>query len=332
MMSDTLMRQWQMLRLVPRYPNKITTPDLIHRLADEGFEITRRTIQRDLMKLSEIYPLVCDESSKPFGWSWMANADVMDIPGMDSHTALAFWLAEQHLKQLLPTTTAHQLQAHFKTAARVLDKIPTDQGAPAWRNKVRVLQRGPHLKTPVIAADVQNQVYDALLRNRRLNITYQPRWQNEDKEYEVNPLGLVFKDSIVYLVCTIWDYSDIRLLPLHRIRIAQALDIPSTIPDDFHLDTYIASGELDFAIGEDIKLKARVTDNLAFHLGERPLSDDQTIGKHDNGGNLFTATVQDTNELRWWLLGFGDQVEVLEPLEFRACFAETAANMNKCYS
>jgi len=68
----------------------IKQPDLKQKLADEGFDTTQRTIQRDLMRLSTIYPLACDEEGKPFGWSWMAEADVMDIPGMDSHTALAF--------------------------------------------------------------------------------------------------------------------------------------------------------------------------------------------------------------------------------------------------
>jgi predicted DNA-binding transcriptional regulator YafY len=202
-MSDTLMRQWQMLRLVPRHPVKISTADLIRRLADEGFETTQRTIQRDLVKLSNIYPLVCDERSKPFGWSWMREADVMDIPGMDSHTALAFWLAGQHLKPLLPKSTIHQLQPHFKTAAHVLDNIPTDKGAPAWRNKVRVLHRGPNLKSPAIAADVQNQVYDALLCNRRLAMTYSPRWQEGEKEYEINPLGLR-SDWCSKMVSHIW--------------------------------------------------------------------------------------------------------------------------------
>jgi hypothetical protein len=33
MMSDTLMRQWQMLRLIPRHPSKISTTELMQALA-----------------------------------------------------------------------------------------------------------------------------------------------------------------------------------------------------------------------------------------------------------------------------------------------------------
>jgi len=32
-MSDTLMRQWQMLRLIPRQPSKISTSELMQGLA-----------------------------------------------------------------------------------------------------------------------------------------------------------------------------------------------------------------------------------------------------------------------------------------------------------
>jgi len=331
MMSDTLMRQWQMLRLVPRSPSKIATTELIRKLADKGFETTQRTIQRDLIRLSGIYPLTCDERSKPYGWQWMEDATTMDVPCMDIHTALAFWLAAEHLEALLPKTTLRQLQPHFKTATHVLDSTSTDKGTPAWRNKVRVLTRGPALKSPAIISDVQHAIYDALLRNRRLTITYNPRWQEGMKEYEINPLGLVFKDGMTYLVCSMWDYPDIRLLTLHRIQDALVLDKPVSVPDGFNLDAYIASGELDFAVGGAIRLKALFSSDTAYHLGERPLSDDQVIIEHTDDRIQLSASVQDTSELRWWLLGFGDQVEILEPTELRNYFSGIASNMAGIY-
>ncbi len=77
-------------------------------------------------------------------WS-AANADVMDIPGMDSHTALAFVLAGKYLEPLLPTSTIRHLAPHFAAAKNVLDRIQTKQGVPSWMDKVRVINRGPTL-------------------------------------------------------------------------------------------------------------------------------------------------------------------------------------------
>ena len=65
--QDALFRQWHMLRLMPRYPQKVTVQHVRRALEQEGFEITDRSIQRDLNELSEIFPLLCDNREKPFG-------------------------------------------------------------------------------------------------------------------------------------------------------------------------------------------------------------------------------------------------------------------------
>jgi len=331
-MSDTLMRQWQMLRLIPRQPSKISTSELMQGLADEGFETTPRTLQRDLVRMSSIYPLLCDDRDKPFGWSWSRDANVHEVPGIDSDTALAFYLAEKHLEPLLPRTTLKRLEPHFRRAEEVLDQADSDKGNPAWRNKVRVLHRGPGLKNPAIKSDVQSAVYDALLRNRRLGVEYLPRGATASKQYELNPLGLVLKDGLFYLVCSMWDYPDIRLLALHRMNTATVMDIPCAAPDGFDLDAYIASGELDFAIGGVIKLKARISRQVAIHLEERPLHKDQRLIESDEDTWLLESTTQDTNELRWWLLGFGQNVEVIAPDGLRNEFQQISEQMAAIYS
>ena len=331
-MSETLMRQWQMLRLVPRSPSKMATTEIKQRLADEGFNVTQRTIQRDLMTFSSIFPLSCDDRDKPFGWSWMSDADVMDIPGMDSHTALAFYLASEHLESMLPVGTVQHLKPHFESAKHVLDAIKTESGAPAWKDKVRVLHRGPRLTPPRIITEVHEEVYEALLLNRQLNISYKSRGYNKPREYNINPLGLVLKDGLFYLVCTFGDYADVRLLTLHRMESAKKLDIPCQIPNGFSLDAYISTGELYFAIGGDIKLKARVSKQVAFHLEERPLNVDQKLTDSGDKSWFLEVTVQDTNELRWWLMGFGENIEVLEPTKLREQFREAANAMALNYS
>ncbi len=331
-MSDTLMRQWQMLRLIPRQPSKISTSELMQRLADDGYSTTPRTLQRDLVRMSSIYPLVCDDRDKPFGWSWDKHANVHEVPGIDSDTALAFYLAEKYLEPLLPRTTIKRLAPHFKRAEEVLDQADADKGNPAWRNKVRVLHRGPGLKSPAIVSGVQSAVYDALLRNRRLDVTYLPRGKNETKQYELNPFGLVLKDGLFYLVCSMWDYPDIRLITLHRMQTASVMDIPCEAPDGFNLDDYIASGELDFAVGGEIKLKARVSRQIAIHLEERPLHDDQQLSEFEDDSWLLESTTQDTNELRWWLLGFGSGLEVIAPDYLREEFKMTSKEMASTYS
>ena len=81
-MSETILRQIKMMELVPRYPQKTFTNKIKTQLEDRGFETTLRTVQRDLHELSRLFPIVCDERSSPFGWSWKKDAEVF-APAMD---------------------------------------------------------------------------------------------------------------------------------------------------------------------------------------------------------------------------------------------------------
>lgn len=65
--QHTLRQQWHMLRAIPRAPRGIMVQALAARLADQDFSVTARTIQRDLVELSQVFPLQVDEGSKPFG-------------------------------------------------------------------------------------------------------------------------------------------------------------------------------------------------------------------------------------------------------------------------
>lgn len=60
-MHDTILRFLTMLRMLPRAPRKIDTATMERRRRDEGYDVTRRTIQRDLHQLARTFPLLCDE-------------------------------------------------------------------------------------------------------------------------------------------------------------------------------------------------------------------------------------------------------------------------------
>lgn len=307
---ETLLRQWAMLRLIPRHPRRIDTGRIRDELLQVGYDVTLRTIQRDLNKLSAVLPLGSDQS-KPQGWWWQADADLLEIPGLDPQAALVFKMAEQHLNQVMPKSTLDSLSPWFKAANGVLEKQPTGTGK--WMDKVRILPRGQPLIPPVVDPNVQTTVMQAVFEEKRLSITYTPHGQHEPKDYEVNPMALVQRDHLLYIVCTLWEYQNPMLLVMHRIRSAVLLEQPSRWPDDFDLDAYIQQGELGFRVGPPIRLVAKIARSVAEILSETPLSLDQTLFNMDDEAVQLTATVPDTKELRAWLRGFGRLVNIAEP-------------------
>ena len=73
-MGATLLRQWLVLSLLPRPPRRIDTGVIEARLRERGVDVHRRTIQRDLVELAGVFPIVSDERAKPYAWRWADDA------------------------------------------------------------------------------------------------------------------------------------------------------------------------------------------------------------------------------------------------------------------
>lgn len=328
---ETLLRQWQMLRMIPRHPYKITAKTLQEKLESDNFIVSKRTVERDLISLSESFPLLSDQRDKPFGWSWSKDAKVFDVPGLSNSEALTFKLVEQHLKPLLPASTLNQLAPYFATAEQHLSALSGKSTLHSWLDKARVVQPSQTLLAPNVDADSQQAVYEALLQNHQIGIEYLKRGAKKPTRYVVHPLGIVQRGQIIYLVCTMFDFSDIRILAMHRMKSAEMLEEPANRPDDFDLDAYISSGVFGFGGEEAITLEVVFTPPSGDHLYETPLSADQVLTPLDNGCLKVSATVVNTEQLRWWLLGFGEHVEVLAPLQLRENMAQTAKALANLY-
>lgn len=329
--QDTLLRHWRMLREIPRHPRRISTVELQQRLAAAGYDITMRTVQRDLVKLSAALPLLADDA-RPQGWSWEAGAQQFDLPTLEPQAALVFHLAQRHLQALLPASTLEYLAPWFRTADGVLDQH--GNGLSGWRNKVRVLAPGQPQRPPAVVPGVQEAVTQALLLGRRLELTYRSRTAGyEERRYDANPLGLVVRDQVIYLVCTLRDYDNIRQLVLNCIVAAQVTETPSRAVAGFDLDRYIAEGGFGWQLdgGAPIRLVARFDRAVASPFVERPLDRNQRVVDIDDNNVELVATVPDTQELRRWLLDFGAHAEVLAPASLRDELKAVIAGMGRRY-
>ncbi|HET8850304.1 MAG TPA: WYL domain-containing transcriptional regulator [Marinobacter sp.] len=311
-MSNTAVRYLTMLRMVPRHPKSITTTELAQRLEDHGFEVTMRSIQRDLEKLSADFPLIVDEASRPYRWSFDRNATIDIIPALDLPAALTFELARAYLSPLLPPRALSHLKPHFDEAHRTLlrEKNPLGQ----WPDRVRVINRGLSGQRPEVDADVLETVTEALLREFQCKLIYQARNWPEPESIQVHPLGLIFRDPNVYLIGRIEGRDGIRQLVLHRAAAGELVEQPVDRPDGFDLDLYIRSGAMGVLRSDKpIYLRLRCDKPVLNHLLESPLGFDQLNTEVDDKTFEIGVTVGDTQDLRWWLTAQAPHCDILEP-------------------
>lgn len=333
-MTDTTLRYIKMLDSLPTAPRKITAKEVKEKLDNAGYAISARSVERDLEKLAAVFPIARDDRNRPYGWSWLRDAARVDIQPIDKVSALTLMLARDHLAPLLPASVIRVLEPRFEAAARLLADNDRDVGRiPA---RIRVKSRGQRLALPAVDHVVLESLYDALQHAQRVKLTYSARKHDgKAKAYSADPLGLVFVDGVVYFVCHLDGESGTHVahLPVQRIKAVKATGEAAREPEGFDLDRFVEE-KFDYPVGDKpLKLAFRMERMTAAHLHERPLAKDQQIGEADADGFVtVTATVPDTQQLRWWLLGFGDKVEVSAPAALREEFAAIINRLARAYA
>lgn len=314
--SNSLYRQWQILSRLST-GKWMGTRELQEILLREGIDISMRTIQRDLNQISLRFPIETSHTM-PKGWRWRSDAPLQSLPHMTSSQAVTFMMVEEHLKHLLPPSLIEEMNPWFDLARRSLS---TQNNVRQWINRVRIVPANQPLIPPTVDKFAQQAIYEGLLQDKQLECVYQGRsHSSEEKSYILNPLALVQKGAIIYLICTRHDKTDIQTFALHRFKSATVLNSRAMHPVNFDIDSYIDSGALGFRVDytkatKNVGLKLTMSEQDAHFFDESQLSKDQTIEKLDNGLALVTATVPFTSQLAWWLRSFGRKIQHIEPLE-----------------
>lgn len=317
--KDRLFRHLALLRLIPRAPKSISTTELQQKLKAEEFNIDPRTLQRDLSgRLALDFPLLCDETQRPYQWSFPKDTPRFDFPALDTPTAMAFALAESHLNKLLPPSVLTLLAPHFDLAQRQLQGLEHNKLA-RWGNCVRTVPNGKALQPAEVDANIWAQVATALLEARQLEVVYLSRSKGENKTLRIHPAGMVSRHSVSYLIATVEGYSDYRQFALHRIQQATCLDASAREQAGFEIDQYLNSGGFN-NVGpvEQVDLVADVSPQIAWLLNETPLGAQQTLETlQGSDWQRLSARVPNDQETLWWVFGLGESLRLYEPHSWR---------------
>lgn len=207
----------------------------------------------------------------------------------------------------------------------------------SWIEKVAILPRQQVFVPSSIQPDILQAIYDGLLQDRQLKVHYRPLGQDA-RNYVLNPLGLVFRGNTIYLLANNHSpqgkpYPNALQFVLHRFEKADILqDRPSDSPAHLSLQAELRKGAFGyFKEPSPIHLVALFDKEQAQQFLESRLSEDQEMVNAPDGRVQLSATVTNTKELSWWLMGFGAHVEILEPPSLRQEMAQAVMDMYERY-
>jgi hypothetical protein len=366
--GDKYVRQDYLLTLLPKSSGEFTKgaeEAVIAELRSEGYDISERTLSRDIKALihrGKLHPGdpedtddsdddedtgTGDKNSTAIKWH-KNHKPSLRFESLSVTDALSLSLLDSFLQPILPSDTVQKIKPIFQQAKDKLKREASGNKLARWMERVAVIQPTPPFLPPKlddallsefhpgkskskikeISDDASDTIRNCLFEEQQVKVRY-VNIKGELKWHTLNPLGLVQRDQVTYLLATsLADRNDpprILQFVMHRVIDAEKAYQEAKLPEGFSLQAHIAEGRMGFSQKgmevRKIKLKAWFSKNLGAALAQTRLSEDQTIKDTEDGVEL-TATVVDNMTLRWWLLSKTGDIVVLEPEDLREYIAK----------
>lgn len=157
-------------------------------------------------------------------------------------------------------------------------------------------------------------IYEASIAKKQLLVSYFGIDTKDITERVVDPYAFKLNFGIWYLIGFCHLRGEMRTFRIDRIRQAQVLSETFDIDPDFNIDDYFR-GSWGIVTGPEYKVKLKFSASIADFISECNWHPSQKLSKNKDGSLNAEFNVDGLSEIKTWVIGFGEKVEVLEPPE-----------------
>ena len=289
--------------------------------------VSRRTIFRDLEALREAgVPLVYNEQEQRYR---IPSTYFLPPTNFTPEEALA-------LIVLCHDLGGHERLPFFAAARNAAIKLESSL-PPRMRERLLATVDAVQIQMPPTnPLQEQQAVYDQLIEaisgRRSVRITYGLPTDEGEICTRLNPYRLLFSRRSWYVIGRSSLHRAPRTFNVGRISRLEILEDKFEIPRGFSIDRYLRNAwHLIPEPGPDQEVVIRFDKSVAKNVAEVNWHKTQRIEFNDDGSIDFRVTVSGVREISWWVLGYGNRAEVLQPAELRRIVATHAAEMCRQY-
>lgn len=275
----------------------------------EQLEVSRRTVFRDLnmLELAGV-PYYYDE---PSGGYRIAQTFFLPPVNLTLDEALALLTLARHSGQL----PLHQLIS--QASAKIESVLPRSMQSELRRAMAGIRVSWPAQARHSTVPQRFDEFQRAIAQHRKLRISYVSFFERGLIVTELSPYQLFYHQRAWYVVGYSQLHGAVRTFKLGRIRDLATLD-KLFVPDEkFSLEAYLGNAWGMIPEGKDENVRLRFSPVVAANVAEVNWHRTQQVTFEPDGSCVFAATVDGLGEISWWILGYGDQVEVLAPATLR---------------
>lgn len=299
----------RLLHLIDRlsHDGDVTTASLADDLG-----VSQRTINRDLKLLDEAgLQLIRDRTSGSVRIQRDTFLPPIDLTIDEALTLIAIYgtLGD---RDGIPGLTQF---------AVIAEKIAAALPKP-MRETVDVLRRSLDVSLPEQSQPERSGVWyqllqDAITRQRVVEIHYDSIWDNQAIVTRLSPAFLTFRKRAWYCIGFSSFHQQVRSFHVGRIIIARLSDKSFELAKELSATKYFGNA-WNMIRGETRhEVRVRFAAKVARNVADVQWHHTQKVYWNADDSVELTFEIDGLDEISWWILGYGDHAEVLQPQELR---------------
>lgn len=172
----------------------------------------------------------------------------------------------------------------------------------------------------------------ALAHHRQVRLRYRSLTERKDISTLLSPYRMLFNRRSWYVIGRSSLHRAVRTFNVGRVLKAELLDSQYRPPPRFSLERHLSNAwNLIKERGKRYRVRIRFQPLVAHNVAEVQWHKTQQLRFRRDGTLDFRVTVGSLKEILWWVLGYGDQAEVLEPPELRRQITQKIESMRNTY-
>lgn len=314
---DRTARLVRLEHLLYQHPEGLRVPDISRRLG-----ISKRTVYRDIDALDYEVGIPVWQDKGKYG---VREEHYLPPVRLSPDEAIRIFLAARLMLRYENRNDPKLASVFLKLNSVLPDSLRNHvESTFEWMSTLSSNER--HL-------NILDTLAEAWMNRHSVRIVYNTPGQKNPSERLIDPYFIepaaAGHSSYVIAYCHLRKYQ--RTFKINRITEIESTNESYIIPPEFNANALLASswGIMTGTQTETIKLKFNAA--IAMLPQEVIWHPSQVIESLPDGSVMMTMNVGIDNELRSWILGWGNQVEVVEPEELRTEVAAIAENMQKLY-
>ncbi len=178
--------------------------------------------------------------------------------------------------------------------------------------------------------EIFSSVYQASIAKKQILIKYYSMDGKKVTVRIIDPYAFKLYFGIWYLIGFCHLRKEIRTFRVDRIRNVEILEHGFLYPEDFDIESYF-EGSWGIIKGKKQKVRLRFCAEVSDFISECIWHPSQIFSRNADGSLTAEYEISGLSEIKIWILGFGENVEVLEPASLRKEMLDTLFKMQNNY-